>query len=188
LVRLSRRLTSGNLWFPIPILAIALAVGVVLVIVSVLVVVPCGFAACGEESVATDGDELTVHYTGTLDDGTAFDSSRGGEALSFTMGEGRLVPGFEDAVRGLAVGDSVTVRLEPADAYGERSDEFIIEVPADAAPDGFNVGDRVQLATGRPAIIIAMTDEIITLDANHHLAGLALTFNIELVTLVSADN
>jgi len=88
----------------------------------------------------------------------------------------------------MAIGDTVTVRIEPVDAYGERSDDLIFEVPTAAAPGGFSVGDRVQLATGQPATIIAMTDKIITLDANPSLAGQALTFAIELMTLVKAEN
>ncbi len=138
--------------------------------------------------MAADGDTASVHYTGTLDDGSEFDSSRERESLSFTLGEGSLISGFEDAVRGMAIGDTVTVRIEPVDAYGERSDDLIFEVPTAAAPGGFSVGDRVQLATGQPATIIAMTDKIITLDANPSLAGQALTFAIELMTLVKAEN
>ena len=74
--------------------------------------------------MAADGDTASVHYTGTLDDGSEFDSSRERESLSFTLGEGSLISGFEDAVRGMAIGDTVTVRIEPVDAYGERSDEI----------------------------------------------------------------
>ena len=177
MLRLLRRLTKGSPRIPVPILAIALAVGALLLL-----------AACGEEPVATDGDQVTVHYTGTLDDGTEFDSSREREPLPFTLGQQAVIPGFENAVRGISVGDSITVRIEPAEAYGERRDDLIIEVPAQAAPEGFSVGDRVQLANGLPAVIIAMTDEIITLDANHQLAGQALTFAIELVTLEKAEN
>ena len=138
--------------------------------------------------MAADGDTASVHYTGTLDDDTEFDSSRERGPLSFTLGEGSLISGFENAVRGMAVGDSVTVRIEPAEAYGERSDDLIFEVPISLVPEGVNMGDQLQLPDGRPATIIGMTDEIITLDANRDLAGQALTFAIELITLEKAEN
>jgi peptidylprolyl isomerase len=138
--------------------------------------------------MAADGDTASVHYTGTLDDGAEFDSSRDREPLSFTLGKGSLISGFEDAVRGLAVGDTVTVRLEPADAYGERNDDLILEVPVNLVPEGVNVGDRLQLPNGSPAIVLNMTAEIVTLDANPSLAGQALTFSIELITLVKAES
>ena len=175
--RYLRRLSKGSPRIPTHILAIVLAVGAVLLL-----------AACGEEPMAADGDTAAVHYTGTLDDGTEFDSSLEREPLSFTLGEGSLIPGFENAVRGMSAGDTVTVRIEPADAYGEHRDDLVLEVPAAAAPEGFSVGNRVQLANGQPAVIIAMTDEIITLDVNHRLAGQALTFDIELISLEKAEN
>ncbi len=75
------------------------------------------------------------------------------------------------------------MRIEPADAYGERTDAAIIDVPADSAPEGLEVGDQVQLGNGQPGTVIEITDETITIDANHPLAGQALTFEIELVSI-----
>ena len=74
---------------------------------------------------ATDGDNVAVHYRGTLDDGTEFDSSEGRDPLSFVVGSGQVIAGFDDAVRGLSVGDSRTVRIEPEDAYGEYTEEEV---------------------------------------------------------------
>ena len=128
-----------------------------------------------------------VHYTGTLDDGTEFDSSRDGFPLDFVVGSGQLIDGFDNAVRGLAVGESVTVRIEPAEAYGEPIPELIQDVPIDAVPEGvvqqLRIGMMVPVADGMQAMVTHITDTAITLDANHPLAGEALTFEIELVEL-----
>ncbi len=131
--------------------------------------------------MAQDGDLVEVHYTGTLDDGSEFDSSVGRSPLEFVVGSGQVIPGFDDAVRGLKVGDSRTVRIEPTDAYGEYDPSFVLEFPADSAPEGLQAGDRVTLNNGQPAVVLEVTDEIIRIDANHPLAGEALTFVIELV-------
>lgn len=135
------------------------------------------------DRVAGDGDVVRVHYRGTLDDGTEFDSSEGREPLEFTVGSGQVIAGFDEAVRGLAVGESRTVRIEPEDAYGERTDDAIIELPADSAPEGLQVGDRVQLSNGQPGTVLEISDGSVTIDANHPLAGEALTFEIELVSI-----
>lgn len=168
-----------------------------------LVAVACGGTASetttttGEESVSTnpttqpsdgarraaDGDLVAVHYRGTLDDGTEFDSSAGREPLEFELGSGQVIAGFDDAVRGLAVGESVTVRIPPADAYGPRSDDAVIPVPIDQAPEGLEAGDQVQLATGAVATVLEVTEESVVIDANHPLAGEALTFEIEVVSI-----
>ena len=132
--------------------------------------------------VAKAGDRVSVHYTGTLDDGTQFDSSKGREPLQFTVGAGDVIAGFDRAVTGLEVGKSVKVRMEAKEAYGERSDEFVVKVPAAQAPPGLEVGQRVSLG-GRPAVVTAITTEEVTVDANHELAGKALNFEIELVSI-----
>ena len=141
--------------------------------------------AAGQEGrVAKNGDHVSVHYTGTLDDGTQFDSSIGREPLAFTLGAGQVIPGFDHAVIGLKVGQSVTVHLEPKDAYGERSDALILAVPIDQAPAGLKVGDRVN-AGGRSAVVTAVTATSVTIDVNPELAGKALNFKIELVSIGS---
>lgn len=129
------------------------------------------------------GDTVSVHYTGTLDDGTQFDSSRGREPLSFEMGAGQLIAGFEAAVTGLEVGESTTVRLDPGQAYGEPMPELMIEVPAEHAPEGLSVGDMVMLGSGAQAVVVGLDADTVTIDANHPLAGQALTFHIELVSV-----
>lgn len=130
-----------------------------------------------------DGDRVTVHYTGTLDDGTEFDSSRGGEPFTFELGAGAVIPGFENAVRGLQVGEKTTVTLTPDEAYGQPDPSLVLEVPADRAPEGLNPGDRVMLGNGVPATVVEVTDETVKIDANHPLAGQSLTFEVELVSV-----
>lgn len=145
---------------------------------------PQGTAAGNEEDrVAQAGDQVTVHYRGTLDDGSEFDSSAGGDPLPFTVGSGQVIEGFDEAVIGMAVGDKKTFRLEPAQAYGERTDERIITVPSANAPAGLTVGDQVSLG-GAPAVVTEIAENgDVTVDANHPLAGQALTFEIELVSI-----
>jgi len=85
-------------------------------------------------SQAKSGDSVKIHYTGTLDDGSQFDSSEGREPLAFTLGGGQVIPGFDEAVDGMAVGEKKTVRIEAEKAYGERHPEMVQEVPKSALP------------------------------------------------------
>ena len=133
--------------------------------------------------LADDGETISVHYIGMLDDGTQFDSSRERDPLMFTLGAGQLIAGFENAVRGMALGASVTVRIPPEDGYGLKRDDAFIEIPADQLPGQVVLGDRVELATGVYAIVVEMNDATVTLDANHPLAGQALNFDIEIVSI-----
>ncbi len=130
-----------------------------------------------------DGDRVRVHYRGTLDDGTEFDSSQGRQPLAFQVGSGQVIKGFDEAVRGLKVGESRKVRMEAKDAYGEVRPDLVLEVPIAQAPAGVKAGDRVRLGNGQPATITEVTAEIVKVDANHELAGKALTFDVELVAI-----
>ena len=136
-----------------------------------------------QAKAASEGDRVAVHYTGTLDSGEEFDSSRGREPLSFVVGAGQMISGFDAAVRGMTVGESRTVRLDPAEAYGERSDELIVELPIAQLPQGLGEGDTVQFTSGDTGVILEVTGEAILVDANRRLAGLALTFEIEMVSI-----
>ncbi|MFI3272282.1 MAG: peptidylprolyl isomerase [Pseudomonadota bacterium] len=136
-----------------------------------------------------DGDIVSVHYTGTLSDGTIFDTSVGQDPMTFTLGQGMLIPGFEAAVLGMAaVGDTVKVTIPADEAYGEYNEEMIIVVPRSEVPEHIEpeVGLMVQLVSDEGELevgITEVTDEAVTLDANHPLAGQALTFEIELVKI-----
>ncbi|WP_420454237.1 FKBP-type peptidyl-prolyl cis-trans isomerase [Rubrivirga sp.] len=136
---------------------------------------------------AKPGDVVSVHYAGRLDDGTPFDSSEGRDPLSFRLGAGEVVAGFDDAVTGMAVGQEKTVRLDAQAAYGERRDDLVLSVPLDAFPGDTapDVGQGVRLGLdgggSAEAVVVDVSDDAVTLDANHPLAGQALTFDLRLV-------
>ncbi len=138
---------------------------------------------------AAKDDIVRVHYTGNLDDGSEFDSSRGGDPLKFRLGSGQVIPGFDAAVEGLEPGAAASVRLEPADAYGDRRDELVITVDRVELPTSFEpeVGDEIEMShpSGQlfPGRIVDVSDSTVQIDANHPLAGLALTFDIELIEI-----
>lgn len=137
------------------------------------------------------GDTVRVHYTGTLSDGSEFDSSEGRDPIEFTMGEGTVINGFEDAVKDLEVGDSILVTIPSADAYGDRNDEAVQEVPLEAfggqAPQS---GWVVQLQDPNGQVLNATVLEVgaetVRLDFNHPLAGQDLTFDLKLVEIVGS--
>lgn len=141
-------------------------------------------------SEAKSGDTVRIHYTGKLDDGTEFDSSAGREPLEFALGSGQVIPGFDSAVEGMAVGDSKSVAIEPAEAYGERHEQLVQDVPKSALPDEIDAQVGMQLQGQSPEgqvtrfVVTAVGDDSITLDANHPLAGQRLNFDIELVEIV----
>lgn len=136
------------------------------------------------------GDTVRVNYTGRLDDGTVFDSSLRSGPLEFTIGDGQLIPGFENAVIGMTPGETKTQKIPAEEAYGPHADFLVIEVDRRRVPPDLDpkVGDRLQLQhpDGRvtPVLVTAVTESSITLDANHPLAGKDLTFDIELLEIV----
>ncbi len=145
-------------------------------------------------SEAKKGDTVKIHYTGRLADGMEFDTSKGSDPLSFTLGKGEVIPGFEKAVEGLAVGDNRTVEITSDQAYGPHRDEMVIKAKRSEMPEGLELKLGRQLegrsegeAEGDPQRVIftitGLSDEEVTLDANHPLAGKDLTFDIELVDI-----
>lgn len=140
-------------------------------------------------SKAKAGNTVKVHYTGTLEDGTVFDTSREREPFEFKLGEGTVIPGFDEAVTGLEVGETTTISIEPEDAYGEVRDEMMLPVAKEHVPENMEpeVGMQVQLQTqsGQQVIarIVNVEDDKILLDANHPLAGKTLNFDIELLEI-----
>lgn len=138
-------------------------------------------------AAAVIGDTVKVHYTGTLDDDSIFDSSRDREPLQFTIGTGQVIPGFEEAVIGLEPGSKTRTRIPADKAYGERVAELRIAVAREQFPDDMKVelGDQLHMTTQEGQTIqvevVELAEESVTVDANHPLAGQALTFEIELV-------
>ena len=137
---------------------------------------------------AKSGDTVRVHYTGTLDDGSTFDSSEGKDPLEFTIGSGQVIPGFDAALDGLEIGESKKITIPAAEAYGDHNAEAVQVVPREAFEQEPMIGGVVELAApdGRKlaAVITEVVEENITLDFNHPLAGKDLTFDIELVEVV----
>ena len=140
-------------------------------------------------AAATEGDTVHIHYTGTLDDGTVFDTSDGREPLEFKLGSGQVIGGFDAAVAGMEVGDAKTVTIAADDAYGPHRPDLILPVPRSDLAEGLDpqVGQHLQMSTpdGQDfqVVVSSVDDEGIMLDANHPLAGRDLTFNIQLVSV-----
>lgn len=139
---------------------------------------------------AKTGDTVRIHYAGTLDDGTQFDSSDGRDPLEFALGGGQVIPGFDTAVDGMAVGENKSVTIQPEEAYGERHDQLAQQVPRSSLPEDMEPAVGMQLQSQGPdgqvmnLVVTEVEDDSITVDANHPLAGQALTFAIELVEIV----
>ena len=133
------------------------------------------------------GDTVKVHYTGKLDDGSVFDSSVEGDPLEFTLGSGQIIPGFDEAVNGMAVGEKNVVKIPAEKAYGPRREDMTAEVPRGDLPPDIELAVGMQLQAsqqdGREMVVtvIQVEDESVTLDANHPLAGKDLIFDIELL-------
>lgn len=140
-------------------------------------------------SQAKAGDTVKIHYTGTLDDGTQFDSSAGREPLEFELGSGQVIPGFDKAVEGMSVGDQKSVNIPAEEAYGPRHEQMIQEVPRSALPDDLQPEEGMALRAQQPGgqvLNLTVTEvraDSITVDGNHPLAGQALNFAIELVAI-----
>lgn len=147
-------------------------------------ILPATKAIETQTNLSKTGDTVTVHYHGTLEEGGVFDSSRDGDPITFVIGSGQVIPGFDEAVLGLAIGESTKVRLTPEKAYGEHRSDLILEMPRTSeSPQDLSPGDLVQLTNGMPAIVLETTSTTILIDANHPLAGQILTFEIELVAI-----
>ncbi len=140
-------------------------------------------------SIAKNGDNVTVHYTGKLTTGEQFDSSNGRDPLGFTIGAGQMIKGFDAALPGMAIGDKKTVTIVAAEAYGETNPEAIIQFPKTNVPADMVLEPGMPLTltdqNGHPVqvLVVEVQEDIIVLDANHELAGKDLVFDIELVSI-----
>lgn len=136
-----------------------------------------------------NGDIVKIHYAGKLSDGTVFDSSKEGEPLEFTVGQGRVIDGLNDGVMGMAIGESKTIKISPDRAFGEQKDELVAEVEKDQLPATLEpqVGQKLESMQDDGRLIIFTVAEVkeqsIVLDANHPLAGKDLAFEVELVEI-----
>ena len=140
-------------------------------------------------ATAKKGDSVKINYTGKLVDGTVFDTSEGHEPLGVTLGSGSVIPGFEEALLGMAVGELKNVTIPVDKAYGPRNEEMVITTPRAHVPDDIDpqVGQQMQMGGPNGELVVArvveVTDEHVKLDANPPLAGQELIFDIELVEI-----
>lgn len=140
-------------------------------------------------SKVSDGKKVKVHYTGKLTDGSEFDSSREREPLDVTMGEGGLIPGFENGLQGMAVGEKKTITIEADQAYGAKREDLIMQVPREDFPDditpevGLELTVQSEEGPQMHALVVDMDDDSVTVDANHPLAGETLVFDLEIVDI-----
>ena len=139
---------------------------------------------------AKKGDTVQVHYTGKLENGTVFDTSRERHPLQFTLGNGQVIAGFENAITGMNVGESKTAVIPVGEGYGPRRDDMIVTIKRDTLPPGLTakVGQRLEITQTDDQVLLVtvtgVTESSITIDANHPLAGKVLTFDLELVGIV----
>ena len=140
-------------------------------------------------ATAAKGDTVKMHYTGTLTDGTVFDSSQDGDPLEFVVGEGEVIAGLDSAVVGMAPNDTKKVTIPADEAYGQPTDDLVFSVPRTEVPEELSPEVGMELQVRRdddqtmPVVVTEVTDDNVTLDANHPLAGKDLTFDITLVAI-----
>lgn len=138
---------------------------------------------------AKSGDTVRIHYTGTLQDGSVFDSSEGRDPLEFQLGSGQVIPGFDDGVTGMTVGEKKTIEIPSDQAYGAINPQAMQDVPRAEIPDHIplDLGTQLQVQAGNGqtmmVVVANVTEDTVTLDANHPLAGKDLTFALELVEI-----
>ncbi len=139
---------------------------------------------------AKKGDKVTVHYTGKFEDGKLFDTSKDGEPMTFELGSGHVIAGFDEAVTGMKKGDIKTVNIPPDKAYGDYKQDLVIKVEKDKLPPGSDpqIGQKLTANhsgnnTKITFTIVEIDEGILTLDANHVLAGRNLVFDVELVEI-----
>ncbi len=153
-------------------------------VIAIAVSIMMGAGCSGPQKVA-DGDTVRVHFTGTLEDGSIFDSSRDREPLQFVVGSGNVIKGFDEAVIGMEVGQSKTITLPPEKAYGFRDDRRITKFPRSQFPESIELKEGMHLTApgGMPVTVLEIGVDSVTIDTNHPLAEKTLTFEIELVAI-----
>jgi len=135
-----------------------------------------------------NGDNVSVHYTGKLEDGTVFDTSlaEGREPLTVTLGQGQLIPGFENGLIDMTAGEMKTIEIEPENAYGDINPQLVSEVSLNQVPEGVKAGDMLQGQNQFGPVNVVVTEikeSTVVLDMNHPLAGKKLIFDLEVVSV-----
>lgn len=135
-----------------------------------------------------NGDTVKVNYTGKLEDGTIFDTSlsEGRTPLESTLGQGSLIPGFENGLIGMTIGETKTIEIEPSQAYGQFREEMVADVPKNSFPPDVIVGQQFMMNTEQgpfPIRVVEVSEEFVRIDGNHPLAGKKLIFELEVVEI-----
>jgi len=142
---------------------------------------------------AKSGDSVKVNYTGTFEDGTVFDTSTGQDALEFTIGQGEVIPSFEQTVIGMQPGETRKVEIKADDAYGPYRDEYVFDIERSMFPPDLDpqIGQKLAIRRGEghslPMQVVSASEDKVTLDANHPLAGKNLIFDIHLVAITPPE-
>jgi len=148
---------------------------------------------CGKEEVIKEGSKVKIMYEGSLADGTVFDRSEKGQPLEFTVGRGEVIPGFDKALLGMKLNEKKELTVPAEEAYGQRNEEFFRKVPPSFFPDDMtpqiDMMLNLQDGNGRPfpGTITEITEDSITIDLNHPLAGKELTFKVEIIGIEQAE-
>jgi FKBP-type peptidyl-prolyl cis-trans isomerase 2 len=134
-----------------------------------------------------NGDKVKVHYTGTLDDGTVFDSSEGKEPLEFVIGQNQVIPGFENGIKAMKLNEEKTIKIKPSEAYGESNEKLIVRIPKDKFPPEVQVNGRLILKGPQgqqiPAVVKEIMETEVLIDLNHPLAGKELNFKVKVIAI-----
>ena len=149
---------------------------------------------CSTVEKAESGDTVRLNYTGTLEDGTVFDSSGGREPIEFVIGAGAVIPGLDKGVIGMAMSETKTITIPMEEAYGPKNPNMIMKAPKDKLPPEMGLEIGQQLESRQPdgrvmyATIIEVDEDSVTLDANHPLAGKTLIFEVEIVEIIKGES
>ena len=148
-----------------------------------------------EKNLIVDGDIVSVHYHGTLNDGSTFDSSYDrGDPINFTVGSGMMIEGFENNIRGMSLGEKKKFTIPSDQAYGPHDEEAVQNIPREQFPQDMEIEPGLVVTGGRPngqsvnATIVSENENTVTLDFNHPMAGKDLTFEVEIVHLETKSN
>ncbi|MEK6968572.1 MAG: peptidylprolyl isomerase [Nanoarchaeota archaeon] len=139
--------------------------------------------------ITQDGSKVTVEYTGKLSDGSVFDSSKGREPLTFTIGKHEVISGFENGAKGMTIGDTRTIEIPPDEGYGQKEDHLVIQVPKTAVAQGNDLQPGMEFQTTAPngavlrGSVTEVLDEQVILDFNHPLAGKTLFFEVKVLEI-----
>jgi FKBP-type peptidyl-prolyl cis-trans isomerase 2 len=165
------KITSSRYFLPVAVALLVILIGVIYLAVN------------GSSQTVGIGDTVRVYYTGTLTDGTQFDSNVGQQPLEFTVGSGQLIKGFDTGVVGMKLNETKTITIPASEAYGEYNPSFVIKVPLNSINQTVEVGMQLRASNGAPGVVTAVNDTTASVDFNSPLAGKTLIFSIKVAEI-----